>query len=107
MEEKRKYIKYFNQAIDTLKFNNYQQARIYACLKNKPEVYKFLHAMEANNEEAISFIQAQHDPLFQDLWNDREFKDIINRQNAKWATIRKDVEVALAEQHLGGEYRNE
>ena len=115
LNRKKEALKYFNKIINAgthsnnilAQKDNYSLAQVYACLNNKPEAYKHLHALELQDFQADVFSFAQYDPLLQNLWNDQEFRDIIKRQEEKYVAIRKKVYAALAEQHLDGAYQNQ
>jgi hypothetical protein len=69
----------------------YDLAGIYAFLGNKEEAYKWLREYEK-----IGFSSGIHeyikvDPLFDNLRNDEEFKEIVKRANDKAAEIRARI----------------
>ncbi len=101
--KKEKAMEYFDKQIDYCKESirlqrpyadgsaQYDLAGVYAFLGEKEKAYKIIHAVvDQLNNGLLWYIQ--HDPLFENLWNDQEFKDIIKQQQAKYAKVRTELD---------------
>jgi TolB-like protein/Tfp pilus assembly protein PilF len=71
----------------------YQLAGTYAFLNEKEKAYQTLHDFE--HEVLVGHLllwYIQVDRLFENLWEDEEFKAIIQRQEKKYAEIRAEID---------------
>ena len=73
----------------------YDMAAVYAFLNEKEKAYEILHKLETVGFRAIILSFIKIDPLYKNLRNDEEFRQIVQRQEAKYAKIRKEVNEAL------------
>jgi TolB-like protein/Flp pilus assembly protein TadD len=69
----------------------YDLAGVYAFLGNKEEAYKWLREYEKNGFSSGIHEYIKVDPLFDNLRNDEEFKEIVKRANEKAAEIRARI----------------
>ncbi|MFC2124380.1 adenylate/guanylate cyclase domain-containing protein [Bacteroidota bacterium] len=67
-------------------------AEVYAIIGEKEKAYQLLHEIE--NEIFLGFMvwEMQVNPMFESLREDEEFKQIIQRQEKKFADIRAEVD---------------
>ena len=63
-----------------------------AVLGDKEKVYQILHSIENERFQGWMVWGTQVDPLFESLWEDDEFKQIIQRQEKKFADIRAEID---------------
>jgi adenylate cyclase len=70
----------------------YRLAGIYAFRGEKEKAYQMLHEMEDNVFHGDLVWYMQVDPHFESLWQDEEFKQIIQRQEKKYADIRAEID---------------
>ena len=59
---------------------------------DKEKVYQILHSIENVRFHGWMVWGMQVDPLFESLWEDDEFKQIIQRQEKKFADIRAEID---------------
>jgi len=73
-------------------FSYFELASVYANLGEKEKAYEILHEMEIGTFEgwAVEFIQIFYP--FESLWEDEEFKEIIQRQEKKAADLRAEID---------------
>ncbi|MFC2126147.1 adenylate/guanylate cyclase domain-containing protein [Bacteroidota bacterium] len=71
----------------------------YAFLGEKEKAYQRLHELEREGFRGDILWYSQNDPMLKSLWNDEEFKQIIQRQEKKYADIRAEID-RLEEQGL-------
>lgn len=69
----------------------YDLAGVYAVLGNKEEAYRWLRENEKTGFGAGLHEFIKYDPLFDNLRNDEEFKEIVKRANDKAAEIRAKI----------------
>jgi tetratricopeptide (TPR) repeat protein len=72
-------------------FAYYAMAASYIHLGEKDKAYETLHEMERNAFSGWYTWKIQVDPVFESLWEDEEFRQIIGRQEMKFAEIRKKI----------------
>ena len=70
----------------------YDLAGVYAVLGNKEEAYRWLREYEKTGLGAGLHEYIKFDPLFDNLRNDGEFKEIVKRVNDKAAEIREEID---------------
>jgi hypothetical protein len=70
----------------------YDLAGINAFLGNKEEAYKWLRQYESEGFLYGLHTYISKDQLFRDLWEDDEFKVIIQRQERKFAETRAKID---------------
>jgi len=66
-------------------------AACYALLGEKEKAYDILYKLEEKGFHGHFVSNIQVDPLFENLWDDKEFMAIIRRQEKKYADIRAEV----------------
>lgn len=102
--DKSKSNEYFNKQIEYCKESirlgrayaslgaaGYDLAGIYAFLGEKEKAYQILYEVADKLKDGLLwFIKV--DPLFESLWDDQEFKDIITQQETKYAKIREELD---------------
>ena len=66
-------------------------AATYAFIDEKEKAYQTLHEMENQLFHGSFVWYMQVDSLFSSLWEDEEFKAIIQRQEKKYADIRREI----------------
>ena len=71
---------------------HYYMVAIYAFLGEKDKAYQVLHEMERGAFSGWYTWQIQVDPMVESLWEDEEFKQIIQRQEKKFAGIRAEID---------------
>jgi TolB-like protein len=76
---------------------HYNMAATYAILGDKEKTYQVLHEMENTAFSGWYTWQIQIDPMFENFWEDGEFKAIIDRQERKFTEIRAEVDQLEAE----------
>jgi tetratricopeptide (TPR) repeat protein len=64
----------------------------YAFLGEKEKVYELLHEMEGREFMGWQFAFMQVTPFLSDIWEEEEFKAIIQRQEKKYAKIRAEID---------------
>ena len=69
----------------------YDLAGVYAVLGNKEEAYRWLTEYEKTGFGGGLHEFLKFDPLFDNLRNDKEFKEIVKRVNDKAAEIREEI----------------
>jgi TolB-like protein len=77
----------------------YSMAASYVILGEKEKAYQVLHEMEKEAFSGWYTWKIQVDPIFESFWVDDEFKQIIQRQERKYAEIRVKIN-RLEEQGL-------
>jgi tetratricopeptide (TPR) repeat protein len=73
-------------------FAYYAMAASYIYLGEKDKAYETLHEMERNAFSGWYTWKIQVDPVFESLWEDDEFKQIIQRQERKYSEIRAKID---------------
>ena len=68
-------------------------AGTYAALGDKDKAYQILHSIENERFHGWMVWNMQVDPLFESLREDDEFKQIILRQEQKFADIRAELKL--------------
>lgn len=72
---------------------NYDLAGVYAFIGEKQKALEILNGIEEHNIFPASLMKyAQFDPLYESLWDDQGFKDIITKQEARFAKIRSELD---------------
>jgi len=64
----------------------------YAFLGEKQKAYEILHEIEEKEFMAWHFSHYKATPFLKSLWDDEEFKQIIQRQEKKYAEIRAEID---------------
>jgi adenylate cyclase len=64
----------------------------YAFLGEKQKAYDILHEMEGKEFLYWHFSHYKYTPFLKNLWEDEEFKQIIQRQEKKYAEIRAEID---------------
>ena len=67
-------------------------AQAYAFLGEKEKAYKLLHEMESKEFQGWQFAFCKVNQIIKNLWEDEEFKQIIQRQEKKYAYIRAEID---------------
>ena len=70
----------------------YELAGMYAFTGEKDKAYQYLHEMENEVFHGDLVWYMQVDPHFESLWDEEEFKQIIQRQEKKFADIRAEID---------------
>jgi len=70
----------------------YSLASCYALLGEKEKCYDILHQFDESFFPGYLVGSIQVDPMFESLWEEEEFKEIIRRQEKKYADIRAEVD---------------
>jgi adenylate cyclase len=65
----------------------------YAYLGEKEKAYKYLNELEKMEFSAWHFLFTKVNPLVENLWEDEEYQQIIDRQEKKYAEIRAQVDI--------------
>jgi TolB-like protein/AraC-like DNA-binding protein len=92
------WIEYVNKVIERGDDNIYAPnwayndlARVYAFLGDRDKAFDKLYQMEANiTGEILTYMQ--HDPFYENLWDDEEFKDYIQRNEKKFDRLMAEVD---------------
>ena len=108
LDQKEEAMKIFNQQIEYHKesirknsflatgrwggASHYTLAAIYAFLGDKDKAYSFLFDIEKGAFSGWNTARMQVDPMFENLWDDEEFKAIIQREQTKFAVIRNNID---------------
>ena len=66
-------------------------AACYALLGEKGKAYDVLYNLEENGFPGDMVSRIQVDPIFENLWDDKELKQIVRRQEKKYADIRAEI----------------
>ena len=101
-EAKIHFDKQIEYGIDRIKLNRHDAvisaiaqsdlAQVYAYLGEKEKAYKYLHEMEEKEFQGWQFLFFKSNPMMESLWQDDEFKQIIQRQEQKYANIRAEID---------------
>jgi tetratricopeptide (TPR) repeat protein len=67
-------------------------AAINAFLGEKDKAYQYLHDIEKDAFSGWYTTRMQVDPMYENLWEDEEFKAIIQREQIKFADIRTEID---------------
>jgi TolB-like protein/class 3 adenylate cyclase len=73
-------------------FAYYSIAACYAVMGENEKAIETLYEMEQNAFSGWYIWKILHDPMFESLWKDEEFKAIIQRQEKKFADIRAEID---------------
>jgi tetratricopeptide (TPR) repeat protein len=66
-------------------------AACYALLGDKEKAYDILYKLEEKGFPGDMVSSMQVDPIFENLWDDKELKQIVRRQEKKYADIRAEI----------------
>jgi hypothetical protein len=65
--------------------------RIYAFMGEQDKAFEYLYQMEENiTGDILTYLQ--HDPIWENLWDDEEFKNYIQRNDKQFAELRAEID---------------